>query len=79
MLAEQREVEASDVHVLCCSADCAVLGLTARAEQKRKAQEAVARDEPPPRPIVLVGKATAAALAAIVMVAVVYHTQISAV
>ena len=57
----------------------ATLGLAARAEQKRKAQEAVARGEPPPRPIAPAGKATAAALAAIVVAAVVYHTQISAV
>lgn len=57
----------------------AALGLAARAEQKQKAQEAVARGEPPSRPLVPAGKATAAALATIVVVAVVYHTQISAV
>lgn len=57
----------------------AALGLAVRGEQKQKIQEALARGEPPPRPIVPAGKATAAALAAIVVVAVVYHTQISAV
>ena len=55
----------------------ATLGLVARAEQKRKTEEAVARGEPPPRPILPAGKATAAALAAIVVVAVVYHAQVS--
>jgi hypothetical protein len=56
----------------------ATLGLAARAEQQRKVKEATARGEPPPRPLVPAGKATAAALAAIVVVAVIYHTQISA-
>lgn len=57
----------------------ATLGLAARAEQQRKIKEAVARGESPPRPIVPAGKATAAALVAIVAVSVIYHTQVSAV
>jgi hypothetical protein len=56
----------------------ATLGLAARAEQKRKAQEAVAQGQLYPRPLVPAGRATAAALAAIIVVAAVYHTQMSA-
>jgi hypothetical protein len=57
----------------------AALGLAARGEQKQKTQEALARGEPPPRPLVPAGKATAAALVAIVVVAAVYHTQVASV
>lgn len=57
----------------------ASLGLAARAEQQRKIKEAVARGEPPPRSVLPAGKATAAALAAVVVVAVVYHTQVASV
>ncbi len=57
----------------------AALGLAARGEQKHKVQEALARGEPPPQPLVPAGKATAAALVAIVAVSVIYHTQVSAV
>ena len=57
----------------------ATLGLAARAEQQRKVKEATARGEPPPRPVVSAGKATAAALVTIVAVAAIYHTQISSV
>lgn len=57
----------------------ASLGLAARAEQQRKIKEAVARGEPPPRLILPAGKATAAALAAIVAMSVVYHTQVASV
>ena len=57
----------------------AALGLAARGEQKQKIQEALTHGEPPPRPLVPVGKATAAALAAIVAVAIVYHTQVASV
>lgn len=54
----------------------ATLGLAVRGEQRRKIQEAAARGEPLPRPIVPAGKATAVALAAIIVASVVYHTQI---
>ena len=57
----------------------AALGLAARGEQKEKIKEALARGEPPPRSLVPAGKATAAALAAIVVVAAVYHTQVASV
>jgi hypothetical protein len=57
----------------------AALGLAARGEQKQKIQEALARGEPPPRPLVPAGKVTAAALVVIVAVAAIYHTQISSV
>jgi hypothetical protein len=56
----------------------ATLGLAARAEQQRKIKEAAGRGEPPPRPVLPATQATAAALAAILIVAVVYHTQVSA-
>jgi hypothetical protein len=57
----------------------AALGLAARGEQKQKITEALARGEPPPRSRVPAGKATAAALVVIVLVAAVYHTQVSSV
>ncbi|PKO23287.1 MAG: hypothetical protein CVU38_04885 [Chloroflexi bacterium HGW-Chloroflexi-1] len=57
----------------------ATLGLAARAEQQRKVKEATARGEPCPRTVVSAGKATAAALVAIVAVAAVYHTHVSSV
>jgi membrane protein required for beta-lactamase induction len=57
----------------------ATLGLAARAEQQRKVKEATARGEPPPRPLMSAGKATAATLVAIVAMSVIYHTQVSAV
>ncbi len=55
----------------------ASLGLAAWAEQQRKSKEAVARGEPPPRPIVPAGKATAVVLASIVVMSIVYHTQVA--
>jgi hypothetical protein len=55
----------------------AALGLAVRGEQKEKIQEAQARGEPPPRSLVPAGKATAAALAVVVLAAVLYHVQIS--
>jgi len=51
------------------------LGLAAYTEQQRKNKEALARGEPPPRPVVPAGKATVAALAAIAVAATIYHTQ----
>lgn len=62
-----------------CSAVPAVvtLGLAAYTEQQRKNKEALARGEPPPQPLVPAGKATAAALVAIVAAAAVYHTQVA--
>ena len=55
----------------------AALRLAVRGEQQQKIKEAIALGEPPPRPIVEAGKATAVALVALVAVAAVYHTQVS--
>lgn len=57
----------------------ATLGLAARAEQQQQVKEALARGEPPPRPVVPASKATAVALVAIVALAAVYHTHVSSV
>ena len=57
----------------------AALGFARAREAEAKDSGGLARGEPPPRPLVPAGKATAAALAAIVVVAVVYHTQVASV